>query len=150
MLTARGSEDDKVAGLEAGADDYVTKPFSMRELTARIRAVLRRAGKTAPQAELLRAGDIDGLEQAIANGANIAIFGTRRVCLGVTPERIVFNAELFEKCAKAFVIARCSGGTVRRIPWWVRVIAGGRLKKDQARATESLDAGRIPEGMNAY
>jgi len=47
-----------VLGLELGADDYVTKPFSMRELTARIRAVLRRAGKSSPQAELLRAGDI--------------------------------------------------------------------------------------------
>ena len=42
MLTARTSEDDRVAGLEHGADDYVTKPFSLRELTARVRAVLRR------------------------------------------------------------------------------------------------------------
>ena len=42
MLTARTSEDDRVAGLELGADDYVTKPFSLRELTARVRAVLRR------------------------------------------------------------------------------------------------------------
>src|SRR5258708_2008393 len=42
MLTARTSEDDRVAGLEQGADDYVTKPFSLRELTARVRAVLRR------------------------------------------------------------------------------------------------------------
>ena len=58
LLTAKVEENDKVLGLELGADDYVTKPFSMRELTARIRAVLRRAGKTAPQAVLLRAGDI--------------------------------------------------------------------------------------------
>jgi two-component system alkaline phosphatase synthesis response regulator PhoP len=42
MLTARTSEDDRVAGLEQGADDYVTKPFSLRELSARVRAVLRR------------------------------------------------------------------------------------------------------------
>jgi DNA-binding response OmpR family regulator len=42
MLTARTSEDDRVSGLEQGADDYVTKPFSLRELTARVRAVLRR------------------------------------------------------------------------------------------------------------
>ena len=46
MLTARGGEADKIAGLEAGADDYVTKPFSVRELLARIKAVLRRR---APQ-----------------------------------------------------------------------------------------------------
>lgn len=47
MLTARTSESDRVIGLELGADDYVTKPFSLRELTARVRAVLRRA--TAPE-----------------------------------------------------------------------------------------------------
>jgi two-component system, OmpR family, response regulator RegX3 len=45
MLTAKDSEIDKVVGLELGADDYVTKPFSMRELTARVRAVLRRGGE---------------------------------------------------------------------------------------------------------
>src|SRR3954468_17453796 len=47
MLTARSSESDRVAGLELGADDYVTKPFSLRELTARVKAVLRRA--SAPE-----------------------------------------------------------------------------------------------------
>jgi DNA-binding response OmpR family regulator len=47
MLTARGSESERVAGLELGADDYVTKPFSVRELIARVRAVLRRADETA-------------------------------------------------------------------------------------------------------
>jgi DNA-binding response OmpR family regulator len=46
MLTARGGEDDRVSGLEQGADDYVTKPFSLRELTARVRAVLRRSTAT--------------------------------------------------------------------------------------------------------
>jgi two-component system response regulator RegX3 len=48
MLTARDSEVDKVVGLEVGADDYVTKPFSMRELVARVKAVMRRAGDAAP------------------------------------------------------------------------------------------------------
>ncbi|HEY6779950.1 MAG TPA: response regulator transcription factor [Thermoleophilaceae bacterium] len=47
MLTARGEETDRVVGLELGADDYVVKPFSARELTARVRAVLRRAGESA-------------------------------------------------------------------------------------------------------
>jgi DNA-binding response OmpR family regulator len=57
MLTARDDETEKVVGLELGADDYVTKPFSPRELTARVRAVLRRhAG--ASDAELIRAGDL--------------------------------------------------------------------------------------------
>ena len=44
MLTARGEEADRIVGLELGADDYVTKPFSPRELAARVRAVLRRTG----------------------------------------------------------------------------------------------------------
>ncbi|HET7636342.1 MAG TPA: response regulator transcription factor [Candidatus Limnocylindria bacterium] len=57
MLTARDDETDKLIGLELGADDYVTKPFSPRELVARVRAVLRRhAG--AGESELLRAGDL--------------------------------------------------------------------------------------------
>src|SRR5881396_1673692 len=51
MLTAKDSEADKVAGLELGADDYVTKPFSMRELVSRVRAHLRRAGMDGPRGE---------------------------------------------------------------------------------------------------
>ena len=51
MLTARATEEDKLAGLELGADDYVTKPFSPRELVARIRTVLRRVGETAETVE---------------------------------------------------------------------------------------------------
>lgn len=61
MLTARGDEDHKVAGLEMGADDYVAKPFSPRELTARIKSVLRRSAGPAPQSgrlDPLRAGAI--------------------------------------------------------------------------------------------
>ena len=61
MLTARGNEEDRVLGLELGADDYVAKPFSPRELTARVKAVLRRAGSALHDVE--RAGTIeyDGL-----------------------------------------------------------------------------------------
>ncbi|MFA6170641.1 MAG: response regulator transcription factor [Candidatus Margulisiibacteriota bacterium] len=74
MLTARGEEADKVIGLELGADDYLTKPFSMRELTARIKAILKRygggapAGKKvfkAPQLEL----DVDKHEVRVAGKA---------------------------------------------------------------------------------
>jgi two-component system response regulator RegX3 len=62
MLTAKDSEADKVTGLELGADDYMTKPFSMRELIARVRAHLRRASKTgllAESNEVLRGGPVE-------------------------------------------------------------------------------------------
>ena len=58
VLTAKLEENDKVLGLELGADDYVTKPFSPRELAARVRAVLRRAEKQSAGADLLRLGEI--------------------------------------------------------------------------------------------
>jgi two-component system, OmpR family, phosphate regulon response regulator PhoB len=57
MLTAKSMEEDKIAGLDSGADDYITKPFSPRELASRIRALLRRKSPEHGQA-LLRAGDI--------------------------------------------------------------------------------------------
>ncbi len=58
VLTARVEETDKVLGLELGADDYVTKPFSLRELTARINALIRRANKGPQKVDILRAADV--------------------------------------------------------------------------------------------
>jgi two-component system alkaline phosphatase synthesis response regulator PhoP len=58
ILTAKIEETDALLGLELGADDYITKPFSMRILAARIRAVLRRAGKDTPEVDVLRVADI--------------------------------------------------------------------------------------------
>ncbi len=59
MLTARGQEIDKVVGLELGADDYVTKPFSIRELMARVKAVLRRRSPQANTSDVFRVNDLE-------------------------------------------------------------------------------------------
>ena len=58
MLTARSTEDDKLTGLETGADDYITKPFSPRELTGRVQALLRRSGKANGIPATISAGDL--------------------------------------------------------------------------------------------
>jgi two-component system, OmpR family, alkaline phosphatase synthesis response regulator PhoP len=64
MLTARGDESDKLVGLELGADDYLTKPFSPKELVARVRAVLRRTEAAAQRADMVRVGDDIALDAA--------------------------------------------------------------------------------------
>ena len=58
MLTARSEESDKLIGLELGADDYLTKPFSPKELVARVRTVLRRANRSASSEEIIRVADL--------------------------------------------------------------------------------------------
>ena len=72
LLTAKLDESDKVLGLGLGADDYVTKPFGMRELVARIRAVLRRTAQQGAPADVLRAADIvlDTGSRTVTVGAN--------------------------------------------------------------------------------
>jgi len=75
LLTARADEDDKVRGLESGADDYIVKPFSPRELVARVKAVLRRAAPSAAEATL-EAGNLTchpGEQQARIHGEVIAL-----------------------------------------------------------------------------
>jgi DNA-binding response OmpR family regulator len=76
LLTARGQEADKVLGLEFGADDYVTKPFSPRELVARISAVLRRSGGPPLSADVFTTGDLTldfGRHEASRGGRLIAL-----------------------------------------------------------------------------
>ena len=70
MLTARSQEADKIRGLDVGADDYVTKPFSVGELVARIRAIFRRMNRSAQQERPLRIGDaeIDPAAQVVRRG----------------------------------------------------------------------------------
>ncbi len=83
MLTARGEEADRIRGLNTGADDYVTKPFSVPELMARVKAILRRAVPDR-MAEVLRAGDIE-LDRA----AHKVTRGLREIHLGPTEFRLL-------------------------------------------------------------
>jgi phosphate regulon transcriptional regulator PhoB len=79
MLTAKSEEFDKVLGLETGADDYMTKPFSPRELTARIKAVLRRARENPATEEIINIGDLEinaATYQVIRSGKSIRLSAT--------------------------------------------------------------------------
>lgn len=73
MLTARDEEPDKIVGLELGADDYITKPFSPREVVARVRAVLRRAEPETGESKVIRAGglEIDSIRHEVRKNDSI-------------------------------------------------------------------------------
>ena len=88
--------------------------------------------------------------KAFRRGANAALLGERLLCIGMTVERVVFNTELFEKCAQAYVIAKASGIPVGAIPAWVRLIANRRLLRDERKAAASYLNGRIPERIIGY
>ncbi len=90
------------------------------------------------------------LATSLSAGGNALIVGGRPVCLGATCQRLVLNAELFEKCAKACVLAIAAGGAPKPLPWWVRRIANGRLMKDERRATLAFAQGRLPDESTGY
>ena len=100
MLTARVAEDDKIAGLQGGADDYVTKPFSARELAARIEAVLRRTGS---HEESLTAGSITMntvSHRIIINNAEVSLGPTEYRLLKffmMHPERVFSRSQVLDR-----------------------------------------------------
>lgn len=83
-------------------------------------------------------------------GGNCLVFRGLPVCLGSTATRMAMNAELFEKCAKAYVLASATGQRLTRLPWWVAYIATSRLKKDQKAAGLAFAAGRMPVETKGY
>ncbi len=84
MLTAKGAEADRIVGLEMGADDYVTKPFSPRELVARIKAVLRRTLEQREPADVMRCGEL-----VIDSKRHEVTYASRPVALTATEFRIL-------------------------------------------------------------
>lgn len=105
---------------------------------------VRHLGRMAPP----QAGH--GLGQALAAGGNAVLVQGRPLVLGMTGARLALNAELFEKCAKAYVLAAASGGRIKPLPWIVRYVANGRLMKDQRRAGERVASGLLPEESKGY
>jgi DNA-binding response OmpR family regulator len=104
LLTARSTEEDKLLGLDLGADDYVTKPYSPRELAARVRALLRRAGKAVPDAAAVRAVgplEIDAARFEVrVSGRPVALtakeFGILEV-LASEPGRVYTRAQIIDR-----------------------------------------------------
>lgn len=90
MLTAKGEEIDRVVGFEVGADDYVVKPFSVRELLLRVRAILRRAGGPSPTGTLLAIGDVaidTDRHQVTVAGEEVVLTTTEFKLLHILAER---------------------------------------------------------------
>jgi len=123
MLTARVEETDQVLGLELGADDYVTKPFSPRALVARVRAVLRRAQGTPTPSAVLRGGDIvlDREAHTVRVGGQEANLTPTEFdlleVLMTTPGRVFSRAELLDRVLgdKADVFERTIDAHVKNL-----------------------------------
>jgi two-component system, OmpR family, alkaline phosphatase synthesis response regulator PhoP len=103
MLTARTEEADRVSGLELGADDYVTKPFSPRELVARVRAVLRRTEARRLQGDVVKVGESIELDVprmvAMVDGRRIELTATEfqlLLCMARQPGRVFTRAQLLD------------------------------------------------------
>jgi phosphate regulon transcriptional regulator PhoB len=151
MLTAKAGETDRVLGLEMGADDYLTKPFSPRELVARVRAILRRAASAA-QTEPMPAYDKGGLKidfttyEVFARGKNVKLtlkeFELLRF-LVQNPNRVLSRDQLLDRVwgGETFVTPRTVDVHIRRLrkaiekddskPKWILTLRGVGYKFDE-------------------
>jgi ribulose-5-phosphate 4-epimerase/fuculose-1-phosphate aldolase len=86
----------------------------------------------------------------LETGGNVWVGEHDVMVFGSTLHRLLLNAELLEKCAKAYVLAKATGMRLHTLPWWVCHIANGRLKKDQKRAAQRFAQGLLPEEVKGY
>jgi two-component system phosphate regulon response regulator PhoB len=122
MLTARAQEEDKIHGLDSGADDYITKPFSTRELTARIKAVLRRAGPGAEESVLLaRSLQLDTVSHRVSVEEQTLDMGPTEYRLleffMAHPERVYSRSQLLDRVwgSNVYVEERTVDVHIRRL-----------------------------------
>jgi two-component system response regulator MprA len=103
MLTARTQVEDRVEGLDAGADDYLTKPFALEELLARVRALLRRSGDDGAEGETLRFADVEldpGTREVRRDGERIELTRTEFSLLELfllNPRQVLTRSVIFER-----------------------------------------------------
>ncbi len=117
MLTAKAAEADRVVGLEMGADDYIVKPFSPREMVARVKAVLRRATLAADNAEMLRVGDL---------------------CMDVARHEVTFKTKPVELTATEFRVLMYLASRPGRVASRSDIIDGA-LERDAAITDRTVD-----------
>ncbi|HEY2622135.1 MAG TPA: hypothetical protein VGI53_01720 [Dyella sp.] len=110
----------------------------------------RHLGRTTVPLRAIGADLRTDAKRCLAKGGNLWVCGRRVAILGTTEQRLVLNAELAEKCIKAYVMAAGTGDPVHTLPWWVCYIANGRLHKDQARAATRMASGLKPEESIGY
>jgi len=92
----------------------------------------------------------NSLNKALELRGNVLLVQGQPLVLGMTGARLALNAELFEKCAKAYLLAAAGGGNVRPLPWIVRYVANRRLMKDEHRACLRVRLGLLPEESKGY
>lgn len=96
------------------------------------------------------AASVHEIAAALQRGGNAVMINGVPATLGTTGTRMALNAQLFEKCAKAFTLANASGAKMTLLPWWVVWVANGRLIKDEQRATQCFARGEIPPENRGY
>ncbi len=123
ILTAKGEEADIVAGLELGADDYVTKPFKVRELLARIRSLFRRLSSKTEEREVMKIGDLvidSGKHELTLKGKTLELTSTEfelLKCLASNPGRVFTRDQLLDKVwgEEKLVVDRTVDVHIRRL-----------------------------------